>query len=118
MSKASREKGIRRERQIVELHRAIGIKASRVPLSGAVRYCGDGTDVTIWPQFQEAPLHAEVKARADGQGFKTLERWMAGADLLILCRDRADPLVLLPWQLWEKILKLTSRGDKQSPPST
>ena len=37
-----RRKGDRIEREIVELHRELGIHAERVPLSGAVRYKGNG----------------------------------------------------------------------------
>ena len=42
MGRASRDKGPRRERQVVALHQGMGIKAERVPLSGAVRYQGNG----------------------------------------------------------------------------
>lgn len=38
MGKASRDKGARRERLVVELHRKIGVKAERVPLSGAMKF--------------------------------------------------------------------------------
>jgi Holliday junction resolvase len=37
MSKMSRDKGARIEREIVAAHGALGIKAERVPLSGASR---------------------------------------------------------------------------------
>ena len=44
-----------------------------------------------------APLVAEVKARKNGSGFTQLEKWLSEYDVLFLRRDRADPLVLLPW---------------------
>ena len=44
MSKMSRDKGARIEREIVAAHGALGIKAERVPLSGASRYQGNGSD--------------------------------------------------------------------------
>jgi hypothetical protein len=37
-----------------------------------------------------------VKARANGESFATLERWLGDADALFLRRDRASPIVVLP----------------------
>ena len=98
MANASKRKGSRIEREIVDLHRALGIEAERIPLSGAaggsftgdVRIAGLGT--------------AEVKARAGGQGFATLERWLGTHPALFLRRDRAAPLVLLTWQKYAELL--------------
>ena len=75
MSKASRDKGARAERELVSLHGVIGVKAERVPLSGASRYQGNGSDVDV-DSFgpDAAPLVSEVKARASGEGFTTIER--------------------------------------------
>ena len=69
-------KGKRVERELVELHRDLGIEAQRVPRSGHAGgdFSGDlhlhlfGADVE--------PLVGEVKARASGEGFKTLARWL------------------------------------------
>jgi len=63
MGKPSRDKGLRRERAIVEIHLKCGIYAERVPLSGAVRYRGNGADVDLYVRGAE-PVKAEVKARA------------------------------------------------------
>jgi len=97
----SRDKGGRREREFVELHRAIGLDAHRVPLSGAVggQYAGD-----LRISVRGVTLTAEVKGRASGSGFVTLERWLGEHDLLLLKRDRADPLVVLPWRVWAWLL--------------
>jgi Holliday junction resolvase len=108
MGRASRDKGARRERQIVDLHTAMGIKAERVPLSGAARYQGNGADVDVYPPWRDAPLVAEVKARAGGQGFVTLERWLGDNDLLFLIRDRAAPMVLLPWSTYAELVSRQS----------
>ncbi len=73
MGKMSRDKGARREREIVALHKAIGVYAEKVPLSGGTRYQGNATDVDVYPQGKDgAPLCCEIKARANGEGFKTL----------------------------------------------
>ena len=48
MGRRSRDKGARRERAIVELHTACGLRAERVPLSGAAHYRGIGADVDLY----------------------------------------------------------------------
>jgi hypothetical protein len=107
MSKASRDKGLRRERAIVDVHRKCGIRAERVPLSGALRYRGNGADVDLYVRGAE-PLEAEVKARSEGIGFRTLERWLGSNDALFLMRDRATPLVVVPLHVWMEIVGLST----------
>ena len=102
MSKFSRDKGLRRERAIVDIHTKCGIQAERVPLSGAVRYRGNGADVDLYVRG-ERPVKAEVKARGAGDGFRTLERWLGGNDALFLWRDRAAPFVVLPLHVWLEV---------------
>ena len=102
MGKASRDKGIRRERAIVEIHTKCGIRAERVPLSGALRYRGNGADVDLYVRGDE-PLKAEVKARSNGDGFRTLEQWLGANDALFLVRDRAPPMVVLPLHVWLQV---------------
>jgi Holliday junction resolvase len=105
MSRASRDKGARVEREIVALHADLGVKAERVPLSGASRYRGNGADVDVYALgAKAAPLVAEVKARGNGEGFTLLDRWLGDADALFLRRDRAQPLVVLPWRIWARLL--------------
>ncbi len=106
MGKSSRDKGQRRERQIVALHVDLGIHAERVPLSGASRYQGNGADLDVYPFSRDGPpLCGEVKARRNGEGFVTLERWLGENDMLFLVRDRQEPMVVLPWATWERLLK-------------
>ena len=105
MGKPSRDKGARRERQIVAKHEAMGVHAERVPLSGAARYRGNGADVDVYPFGEDAPpFTSEVKARASGAGFKTLESWLGDADAMFLIRDRSEPLVVLPWTSWARLV--------------
>jgi hypothetical protein len=110
MGKASRDKGLRRERAIVEVHAGCGIRAERVPLSGAQRYRGNGADVDLYVRGPE-PLRAEVKARGGGGGFRTLERWLGAGDALFLVRDRAAPLVVVPLHVWLEIAGRSARPD-------
>lgn len=106
MSKFERDKGLRIEREIINLHKEIGVPAERVPLSGASHYRSAGHDVDIYPLGKdEAPLVCEVKGRASGAGFTMLERWLADYDVLFLRRDRQDPLVVVPWRTWSVLLK-------------
>jgi hypothetical protein len=46
----------------------------------------------------------EIKARGRGQGFATLSRWLGENDLLILRQDRAEPVIVLPWRSWLRLL--------------
>jgi hypothetical protein len=110
MGKPSRDKGLRRERAIVDIHMKCGLRAERVPLSGAVRYRGNGADVDLYVRGAE-PVKAEVKARGEGDGFKTLERWLGGNDALFLWRDRATPMVVLPLHVWIEIARRSVRAD-------
>jgi len=110
MGKSSRDKGLRRELAIVDIHMKSGLRAVRVPLSGAVRYRGNGADVDLYVRGAE-PVKAEVKARGDGDGFKTLERWLDDNDALFLWRDRAEPFVVLPLRVWLEIANRSARLD-------
>jgi Holliday junction resolvase len=99
-----RRKGSRVEREIVALHKQTGIHAERVPLSGAAGGSFSG-DVDFYPFGpDEEPLVGEVKARRNGEGFKTLERWLGENDVLFLKRDRTDPMVVLPWRTYQRLL--------------
>jgi Holliday junction resolvase len=101
-----RRKGDRTERQIVDLHRQIGIHAERYPLSGASRFRGSGHDLDVYARGKdEAPLVAEVKARKNGAGFTTLEKWLGEYCLLFLKRNHGEPLVVMPWRTYEQFLR-------------
>ena len=105
-----RRKGDHIEREIVERHRAIGVHAERYPLSGASRFRGAGHDVDLYLFGRdEAPAVAEVKARKGGAGFITLEKWLGEYDALFLRRNNSDPLVVLPWRLWARLIAQVRR---------
>ena len=105
-----RIKGTRIEREIVSLHEELGIHAERVPLSGASRYQDNGADVDVYPfGVDECPFVFEVKARKTGDGFRLLERWIEGAEGLFLRSDRRQPLVVLPWATWVRLLEEINR---------
>jgi hypothetical protein len=116
MSKFQRNKGLRVEREIVNWHKEHGIRADRVPLSGASRYQDEGHDVNIYPPgYGPLPLVCEVKARADGAGFKLLRRWLGEHDALFVHEDREEDLVVLPKRTWLKLLSALSTSTQPSP---
>jgi Holliday junction resolvase len=88
MGRTSQRKGGRIERELVQLHKDIGVHAERYPLSGATHFRGAGHDIDIYARGKgEAPFVAEVKARKNGAGFTTLESWLGEYDLLFLKRN-------------------------------
>ena len=104
MANPRKRKGTRKENELVKKLIAKGIPARRVPLSGAGSIPGD---VQYGPRFM---CTAELKARKDGEGFKTLERWMGDCDSLVLWKDRAEPMVMMTWaefvRLWGYVMEL------------
>lgn len=110
MSAMQRNKGARIEREVVELHRKLGIHAERVPLSGASHYQGNGHDVDVMAFGRDAaPLCCEVKARANGEGFATIARWLADNDALFLRENNSDPIVVLPFRIWARLISRTAK---------
>ena len=106
MSKSQRDKGARVEREIVHRHLDIGVPAERVPLSGAA---GGSCTGDVWLSVTpDARWTGEVKARKDGAGFATLERWLGDNDVLFLRRNNSEPMVVLPWRSW---VRLVGRGE-------
>jgi Holliday junction resolvase len=80
-----RRKGDRIDRELVALHKQMGVHAERYPLSGASRFRGSGHDLDVYVfSRDEAPLVAEVKARKNGAalssaGSATTICWRFGA---------------------------------------
>jgi Holliday junction resolvase len=64
MGRTSQRKGGRVEREIVALHKDIGVHAERC------RFRGSGHDLDIYARGkEEAPFVCEVKSRKNGGGF-------------------------------------------------
>jgi len=100
MTRASRDKGNRFERQIVATALEHDLKAVRVPLSGAA--AGFKDDVIVRAPHGE-PWRLEVKKRAGG--FKQIYAWLATADALIIGADRQRPLAVLDLEDFFALLK-------------
>lgn len=108
MSKASRAKGNRVERELATALTEAGIPTRRVIGSGAHGHI----DARLEGDLQIGThgdghwlLTGEVKARKDGAGFKVLETWLADNDLLLLRRNHAEPMAVLPWRTLLPLLK-------------
>jgi hypothetical protein len=97
--RASRDKGNRAERAIVNLLKERGFEAERVPLSGSAggSYLGDLT-VPI------AGISRVVEVKVRAKGFRQLYDWLVNRDILIVMADRCEPLVVLPLGLAADIL--------------
>jgi hypothetical protein len=106
MGKMQRDKGARREREVVNHWTSLGLKAARVPLSGAAGgdYAGD-IDLYAFG-VDEAPLVGEVKARAEGGGFKTISKWLGINDFLVLHEDHKDRLYVVPERIMRRLLRV------------
>ena len=106
MAHPSKSKGDRIERQLVAAHNDAGVYAERVDARLGQFSASKSHDIDVYPYGRDAaPLCGEVKARKDGAGFATLERWLGDNDFLVLRRDRAEPMVVVPWAVWIKLVK-------------
>ena len=91
VGKFSRDKSACFQLEVVNLAKAHGLKAERVPLSGATSYAKD--DVVITPAFADRPWRGECKRR------KGLPAWLVtaldGCDLVALRPDRHEAVALI-----------------------
>lgn len=97
MSSASKRKGSNYELEVVRAHLALGIDATKTPLSGALggKYSGD---------VQIAGMIGECKRRKKGYTslYNALEQG-GGSDMLFCRDDNKETLVVLPWPVWAQI---------------
>ena len=100
MSSRSKRKGSGYELEVVRDHLALGVQASKMPLSGALggKYSGD---------VQVAGLIGECKRRRKGFSslYKAIDQGKQPADILFVRDDHQKTLVVLPWSTWVKFLK-------------
>lgn len=92
MGKASRDKGGRFERELVNTAKAHGLEAYRVPLSGAA--AGFKNDIII----KQGRTTWEIEAKKRATGFKFIYDNIAGADILVIGADRQKPLAVLDYE--------------------
>ena len=94
MTNRQKHKGNRVENQMVKLLLDADIPAQRIPLSGQVGGLFSG-DIRIAENYT-----AEVKARKNGEGFATIQRWLGENDFLFLKQDRKSPIVVMTWEMY------------------
>jgi len=92
MGKPSRDKGARFEREIVHTLVDRGIRAERVPLSGAAHGSFGGDIRCDLPGHKAALLECKKRAR----GFKQIYGWLEENTGLVIGADRLPPLIVLP----------------------
>ena len=103
MGKPSRDKGRRYELEVVQWHKDLGLRAERVPLSGAARYQGNGGDVDIYRPGDHAPLVAECKIRAKLP--KCWRDWLGANDVVFLRDNGGETMALVPAATWARLIK-------------
>ena len=109
-ARRSRLKGSEGEREVVQLHRAMGIDAERVPLSDAMAYQENGEDGDVHVQGRgEAPLACQVKRQATDAGWKTLLGQLGDASMLFFRQDRGGWFVLMPLDTYKRLLGRAGR---------
>ena len=90
--KISRDDGAPFDLEVVHMAKAHGLKAQRVPPSGATNSAKD--DVVITPTFADRPWRGECKRR------KELPAWLVtaldGCDFVALRADHHDAVALIP----------------------
>lgn len=91
MPNRSKEKGTRFENQLVQIAKAHGLDAVRVPLSGAGSIKND-VHIKIGREVWEI----EAKKRANG--FSFIYDNIEGADVLVIGADRKKPLAVLDYE--------------------
>ena len=102
----AQRKGYVEENNLVNKHKEIGIRAERVPLSGAANHDGNGGDIDLYLFGENGEkTKTEVKARGNGEGFTMLEKWLGDHELMFLKRNRREAMVVVDWPLWVKILE-------------
>lgn len=103
MSSKAHVKGYQQEIYVRDKLIQRGIAAERVPLSGLMGGIYDG-DLCI-PTVAAPDFKCEVKSRKSGAGFTVLEKWMQDKDIMFLKRDRQEPMVVLSWEVFIKLMK-------------
>lgn len=92
MGKASRDKGANYERELVNAFKERGLRAQRVPLSGATEYAKN--DLEVQANFAGEPVFSgEAKRRAGLPKFFT--EALDGADFAAFRQDRGETLIVL-----------------------
>jgi len=105
MGKKSRAKGQRNECAIVNLLRAAGLPAERVPLSGSAGGSFAG-DIVIGGKRYEAKIRAS--------GFRQIYEWLGDHSGLFIRSDRSPLLIVIPAADYIELLKNSGSADEDA----
>jgi hypothetical protein len=97
-------KRFRIEHELADLLCQLDLSCARAPLSGAIGGAWSG-DLDLELHGHIAKI--QVKARRE---FRALNRWLGGADLLLLKADRQDPIVVLSLHLFAELAVAAQRA--------
>ncbi len=99
-------KGKKGERMVVKLWESIGIASRRQPRSGSI----EGLPHDVISTLDDGELSSEVKQRRTS-GWKTLDKWRDGADVLFLLEDQQnvgepapEPRVFMTWSTLRRLI--------------
>ena len=93
---------------VSEERRGAGSGVARIP-QGDVKAAGATCNAGAGACTPSAPTRCRSFARSkrgNDEGFALLERWLGDAGMLFLRRDRVEPLVVVPWRVWARLLSL------------
>lgn len=99
MGKAQRNKGIRAERTFVNVFKAHGIKAERIPLSGGTSYAKGDIEIEV------AGEKWKVESKVRAKGFKQIYDWITGMDALIIKADYQEAIISMPLRKFLSIIQ-------------
>ena len=102
MSAKAKIRGYNHEISVRDKHIVAGIPCERVPLSGSMggKYAGD----LCVPSVERREFILECKARRNGSGFKMIEDWIEGKDILFMRRNNQEDLVVMPLSVYTKLM--------------
>lgn len=106
MASRSKRRGTTAEYALRDLLRGLGWNADRVYASGAHKAAGREFTGDVVARFPDLELRGESKLRSGEGGWKTLERWLADVDFLALKRPREKPLIVLPFEVFRRLLEI------------
>lgn len=104
--RASRQKGDRFEREIVNLFQEHGIAAERVPLSGSA-----GGKFSADVSVPVLGIDRKIEAKIRKAGFAQVYRWLAGNYGVVIRADRSPALICIRLEDFARLAISASRLD-------
>ena len=103
MANPPKRKGTGYENEVRDNLIELGIKATRVPRSGAEP--GYPGDVKFTLPGGAGDCLGECKRRKGTSGFATIKRWLGDHDVLFTRADHDETFVHMPWRTWVRLIE-------------